>query len=299
MATTYSRPSSHKKIRAPVFEPIVPPRSETFVWRCDDYPLPWSVWNNHPECEIHLIRNTEGTCYVGDYIGPFTSGDLYLVGRDLPHNWVTPLPPGEIAEQRDVVIQFDQERLFRAAEALPELNRLMHLLHLAQRGLSFHGQTRRNGAALVEAIGTAAGLDRLSLFFELLHLLSTTEEHRVLSSDGFAPNLDAKANQILRDVLQHLAAHLDDDIRLSDMAAIAGMTESSFSRFFKKNTGNTFTRHLSELRTSKACHLLASTDKAVTEICHDVGYFNISNFNRAFRDVRGMTPSQYRHLARS
>lgn len=43
--------------RVPVYEPIAPPPAESFVWRCDDYPLPWTVWNNHPECEIHFIRN--------------------------------------------------------------------------------------------------------------------------------------------------------------------------------------------------------------------------------------------------
>jgi hypothetical protein len=58
------RTASEHQRRAPVYEPIVPPPSESFVWRCDDYPLPWTVWNNHPECEIHFIRNASGTCYV-------------------------------------------------------------------------------------------------------------------------------------------------------------------------------------------------------------------------------------------
>lgn len=284
---------------APVYEPIVPLPSESFVWRCDDYPLPWSVWNNHRECEIHLIRSAAGTCYVGDHIGPFEAGDLFLIGRDLPHDWVTPLPPGAVIERRDVVIQFDQERLLAAAELLPEFSRVARLLGKAQRGLSFHGQSRRDGVALVEAIGEVAGLDRLSLFLKLLHVLCTARDCRVLSSEGFTPNLDAEANRILREVLGHLASHLDEEVRLSDMAKLAGMTESSFSRFFKRNTGNTFSRHISELRTGKACELLSNTDKAVTDICHEVGYHNLSNFNRVFRDLRGMTPSRYRQLSQS
>lgn len=299
MAQPDRRPVPDKITRAPIYEPIVPRHSETFVWRCDDYPLPWCVWNSHTECEIHLIRNAQGTCYVGDYIGPFAAGELYLIGRNLPHNWVTPLGPGEMIEQRDVVVQFDQDRLIKAAEFLPELNRLSRLLKLAERGLKFQGEACARGTMLVEAIGKAAGLERLTLLFELLHLLATTVEVQILSSESFAPNLDAETNLILRNVLQHLAARLDDDIRLSDMAEIAGMTESSFSRFFKKNTGNTFTRHLSELRTNKACQLLAATDRRVTEICSDVGYVNISNFNRIFRELRGMSPSKYRQLAQT
>lgn len=108
---------------------------------------------------------------------------------------------------------------------------------------------------------------------------------------------DAGANHILREVLKHIALSYHEEVRLADLAAIAGMTESSFSRFFKRMSGNTFTRHLTELRTAKACELLAQTDKPVTEICYEVGYINISNFNRAFRSVRGMTPSRYRSLA--
>lgn len=236
---------------------------------------------------------------MGDYIGPFEAGHLVLVGPNLPHNWVTLLPPGDVVEQRDVVIQFDQERLLIAADTLPELGRVERLLQRAQRGLSFHGQARRDAVALVEALGAAAGLARLSLFFQLLHILGSTRDYRMLSSEGFTPNLDAKANRILRDVLQFLSVHLDEEIRISDMAEMAGMTDSSFSRFFKRMTGNTFTRHISELRTGKACELLAHTDKPVTEICHDVGYVNISNFNRAFRELRGMTPSKYRQLSQS
>ena len=226
-------------------------------------------------------------------------GELYFIGRNLPHNWVTPLRPSELIKGRDVLVQFDQDRLLRSAEVLPELQRLTRLLQTAERGLRFDGQARKEGGALLEAIGSAPGLKRLSLFLELLHLLATTQEYRVLSSAEFAPNPDIAANAILRDVLQRLAERPEDEIRLSKMARIAGMTETSFSRFFKKNTGNTFTRHLSELRISKACQLLPDTKKSVTEVCQDVGYDNLSNFNRAFRTLRGMTPSGYRKLSQA
>jgi len=285
--------------KPPVQEPIFPDYSESFVWRQDDYPLSWSVWNSHPECEIHLITSSEGTCYVGDYIGPFSAGDLYLVGRNLPHNWVTALRPSQTITGRDILVQFDQTRFARSAETLPELQRLARLFQLAERGLCFQAATREEGGVLLEAIGRATGLRRLSLFIELLGLLATTKDYCVLSSAEFSPNPDAKANAILRDVMKRLADSPEDDIRLSRMAKVAGMTETSFSRFFKKNTGNTFTRHLSELRISRACQLLVHSHKAVTEICHEVGYENLSNFNRTFRALRGMSPNAYRKLSRA
>ena len=165
--------------------------------------------------------------------------------------------------------------------------------------MTFHGEARARGAALIEAIGVSSRLARLSKLFELLDLLCQTADYTVLSSAGFVPSMDVAANKVLADVFHYLAENLEGDVRLSRVASIAGMTETSFSRFFKKRTGNTFSRHLSELRIGKACGLLANTDLPVTEVCQDVGYANLSNFNRAFRELRGMTPSRYRSLSKT
>ena len=277
----------------------MPLPTETFVWRCDDYPLSWSVWNTHKECEIHLIRNAEGTCYVGDHIGYFSPGDLFLIGAELPHNWATPLPAGQVIPNRDVVLQFDEDRLKSASTAMPELAHLDHLLLLARRGIVFHGAARQDGGAKLESIGQYSGLQRLTKLLELLDILARTNDYTLLSSAGFSPKLDQRSSDILTKVFRHMSDNLGQELRLSTVADLAGLTESSFSRFFKDKTGNTFTRHLAELRTGKACELLARTTLPITEICGEVGYENLSNFNRAFRDLRGMTPSQYRKLARA
>lgn len=291
--------ASLTKQSSPIIEPIVPLPSESFVWRCDDYPLTWTVWNTHKECEVHLIRNAEGICYVGDHIGHFVPGDFYLIGSELPHNWVTPLGERQVIVGRDVVLQFDEDRLRNASAFIPEMARIERLLTLARRGMVFHGAARKDGAALLEEIGQCSGLRRFAKLLELLHLLSRTKDFTTLSSGGFSPKLDERANRILAKVFQHLAENFANNVRLSVVARLAGMTETSFSRFFKEKTGNTFTRHITALRTGKACELLSRTDMPITEISGEVGYDNLSNFNRAFLAVQGMTPSQYRKLSRS
>lgn len=283
----------------PVYEPIVPSATECFVWRTDDYPLSWSVWNSHPECEIHLIRNAGGTCHIGDHIASFAPGDLFLVGRGLPHNWVTPLRPGERVADRDVILQFDEDRILETSIALPEISGLKALLTLARRGIVFHGQTRDRGAYFMEKIGYATGLERLSLFFALLHILSTSSEHKLLSSTGFAAQARLATNGIIREVLTWMASNYHTDVRLAQAAAAAGMAQTSFSRFFKRNTGTTFSHYLSELRIAKACELLLRTELPVTVISSEVGYDNLSNFNRTFKNSRGTTPGVYRRTARA
>ena len=281
----------------PVVEHVVTDQAESFLWRLDDYPWERNVWNVHPEYEIHLVRNASGIALVGDHIERFEPGYLAIVGSYLPHDWVTPTLPGELIEGRDIVLQFDPDRVRRAAVLLPECAELGPFLALARRGLAFHGEARRSGAQDLELMGSMRGLERLALFLRLLHRMAVSDEYRVLSSPGFAPNLDGQAQDAIQQALAYLLKNFTGDVRLPDLSRLLGMSDWAFSRFFRKNTGNTFTDYVATLRTGLACKLLAETNLPVTSICFEVGYTNVSNFNRIFRTHRGMTPSAYRRLA--
>ncbi|ACB95952.1 AraC family transcriptional regulator [Beijerinckia indica] len=284
--------------KRPVFEHILAEATDSFVWRLDDYPFKRMGWHIHPECEIHLIRESSGIELVGDHIGEFAPGRLTIVGGDLPHDWVTSLSPGETVRGRDIVVQFDAGRWCQAAAILPELAMLEPFLARASRGLGFHGETREKGAQILESMGQARGLDRLCLLFRLLALLAGSHEYEILSSEDFMPNRDPAMVDTVQQVMSYLFDHFTSDIRLTDLANMVGMSESAFSRFFQKNSGNSFTDHVMKLRLGRACKLLADSDMPITDICFEVGYANISNFNRNFRQQRGLTPSLYRRWAR-
>jgi AraC-like DNA-binding protein len=284
--------------KPPVFEHIMVEPSESFLWRCDDYPWERNVWNYHPEYEIHLVRNASGVALVGDHIGHFGPGHLTVVGSGLPHDWVTMVTPGTRILQRDIVVQFDPGRIRTAASTLPELAQIEPFLKRGLRGLSFQGETQRLAATMLEEMGRMSALARLSHFLRLLHLLSASEDYEVLSSEAFTPNLDISALATIQSALGFIHQNFNRDISLGDVADIVTMSETAFSRFFKKNTGNNFSEHVTILRVAEACKLLSDTTKAITDICFEVGYSNISNFNRKFKERRGMTPSRYRELAR-
>ena len=281
----------------PAFEHIVTDVTESFLWREDDYPWERNVWNYHPEIEIHLIRKASGMAFVGDYIGEFHPGYLTVVGRNLPHDWVTTTAPGELIEGRDVVIQFDPDRIRTIVDALPEVAQLESFFQRSERGLVFHGAALAEGTEIIERMGRVEGFPRFSLFIRLLDLLGSTSEFEVLSSLEFAPKLDAETLDVLQRALIYIFENISTDMHLTELAGLAGMGESAFSRFFKKNTGNSFTDHVNKLRIWRACKLLAESDMPVTEICFEVGYLNISNFNRTFLRQHRMTPSAYRRLS--
>ncbi|WP_336314299.1 MULTISPECIES: AraC family transcriptional regulator [unclassified Shinella] len=281
----------------PTFEHIITGIDESFLWRLDDYPWERNVWNFHPEFEIHLIRKGTGIAFVGDYIGAFSATYLTVIGSDLPHDWVTMTAPGEVIEGRDVVLQFHPDRIREATRLIPEFAQLEDFFSRAQRGLVFHGETLARGADLVERMGAEKGVARFALFLQLLDLLGTSSDYDILSSPEYSPKLDAETLDVLQRALVFIYRNFATDIRLADVADLAGMSESAFSRFFKKNTGNTFTDHVNKLRIWQACKLLAEGDTPITDICFEVGYMNISNFNRTFLRQHRMTPSAYRRLA--
>ncbi|EJN02504.1 AraC family transcriptional regulator [Phyllobacterium sp. YR531] len=269
---------------------------QSFRWFTHDYPYRLACWNYHPEYEIHLITQSSGTVFAGDYIGDFQPGNLCLVGSNLPHEWVSTNYGDEVLKNRDMVLQFDPAIFSRAADIMPEMAAPRLLLEQALRGLQFYGTAEEQGIDLMYRIGKVQGLQRLALFFELISLMVETDEKIILSSHDYAPDLDAGSAAIMQRVTAYILGNIHDDVRMSVAADLAGMTPSTFSRYFKKTTGKNFVDYVHKLRIGRACNMINQQEEPITSICFNVGYKNISNFNRHFKRECGLTPSAFRKL---
>ena len=86
------------------------------------------------------------------------------------------------------------------------------------------------------------------------------------------------------------AEHLD----VPAVAALAHVSEAHFIRSFRATFGETPHRYLQRRRVERAMFLLRETGRTVTEICLDVGFTSLGTFSRTFRDIVGMTPTEYR-----
>ena len=73
------------------------------------------------------------------------------------------------------------------------------------------------------------------------------------------------------------------------------MSTSSFNRFIKKRAGKTFINYVNDVRLIYATKQLINTDMSVSEISYNCGFNNISNFNRIFKKIKKITPSNYRN----
>ncbi len=271
-----------------------PPDEVGFV-RCLEhgYPTPLARWHYHDEYELHLITSTSGKAFVGDWIGPFQAGHLVLTGPRLPHNWVSMDMPEHGVTQRDLVIQFPHEPLVKAAETIPELRDVLPLLERAKHGIEFFGLSE-TAERHWKRVKTARSLRRLTAFCDYLADLAACTDYRLLSSVQLQSDDDDASIDQIHAVVSRITDHLADDHSAGALAAELGMSESRFSRFFRKATGNTFTDFVNRVRISRACQLLMDTDQQVTHICYEVGFNNVANFNRRFLEIKGMTPTEFR-----
>lgn len=98
----------------------------------------------------------------------------------------------------------------------------------------------------------------------------------------------------MRIVLKYVENNYPKKITIADIAEVAGFSESHFMRYFKETMGTSFIDYLKDYRLTMAARLLQSSDNAIIDIASDVGFDNISYFNRAFKAKYGVSPRNYR-----
>lgn len=270
-------------------------KGESFAAWMHGYPFRTVRWHYHPEYEIHLVVATSGRFYIGDHIGRFEPGQLIMTGPNLPQNWISEIEPGETVPARSLVIQFPEKFAEDCIAGMAEMEALVPLLERSHRGLLFDQATSAIVRPRIERLIEAQGLMRLSIFWEILDILVKAPEPEVLASLSYELDLSNINASGINRAIAYLREHLTDDIDEHDLAGMVGHSPSSFSRAFKRHTGTTLVRYKNQLRVDLAClALLTRPDIKVAEICYETGFSNLSNFNRHFQKLKGMSPSQFR-----
>ena len=123
--------------------------------------------------------------YVGDHIGQFGAGQLFLVGSDLPHNWITPYTGNRLLKARDIVLQFKPEVFVSKNNPFPELDGLDDLFRNAARGIEFLGNAAKQGGEILESMDGSGSVEDLSKMLKLLSLFAETDEYKLLASEAF------------------------------------------------------------------------------------------------------------------
>jgi AraC-like DNA-binding protein len=193
---------------------------------------------------------------------------------------------------------FSEEFISGCLAIFPELRFVERLLKGASRGLKFGASLSERAEPLMRALLQAEGAKRISLFIEMLDLLGHDPARVSLASAKFLLDPSAYMSTAMNAVLDFVGRNVTGELREAKLAKLNGQSVSAFSRSFRKHTGLTFVQYVNAMRIELACQHLTQDDLTITEICYEIGFNNVSNFNRQFLLLKGMPPSKFRTLYR-
>ncbi|RPE12186.1 AraC family transcriptional regulator [Chitinophaga lutea] len=254
-------------------------------------------WHFHPEYQLFVVLRGTGTRFTGDHLAPFRQGDFVLTGPNLPHMWQS--DPEYFEGNKDlwtegIVVYLPEDFLGNGFLEKKEAWQMRQLLTRSSQGIEFYGNTNQQATLLMQQILLQHDFGRILSLLQLLHLLSQSTECRQLASAGYTNQLKASDTERMNSVHAFVMKNFREKITLDEVAAIANMTPTSFSRYFKTHANKNFSDFLTEIRIGYACKLLMDENIDVAQVCYDSGFYTLSNFNRAFREITGYNPLAYR-----
>lgn len=251
----------------------------------------------HPECELNFIENAKGAQrIVGDSIEEIDEEELVLVTNPhLEHAWKDYRNVSK--NIHEITIQFHPDLLTDTFLNKNQMISIRQLFRHAERGVAFSRESIAKVRPLLKTL-TCENDSFYSLIklLIILHELSIDKGMRELSTGQFAANVmhQHSSDESLGRVMDYLSRHYSEVIRLSEVAEMVNMSESSFCRFFKQHTSKSFIDFLTDIRLGAASRALIDSSLSIAEIGHDCGFNNLSNFNRIFKKKKGVTPSEFR-----
>lgn len=239
-----------------------------------------------------------GTRFVGDGIEKFGPGEIVLIGKNLPHLWLNDKiyfdeNPGLMAKA--FVVHFD-ENFAGGLLKIPEMAQIDNLIELARCGLKFEDASNPNIIKRVKKMFESTGYDKVIALLDVLKCLSEQKKYKMLSSTGYINSFKELHNTKIVRVYEHIMNNFKEDISLESVASLANMNPSAFSRYFKGIHKKTFTQYLNEVRVGYACKLLIEEKCSIAGVSFEAGFNNLSNFNRQFKSLKQMSPSEYMKL---
>lgn len=251
--------------------------------------------HTHPEVQITLILKSSGTCFIGNSIGSFEPGEIYIIGSQIPHIFKnSPQYYTQTGNNAHCLTLFFKPEAFGATFFnIPELQRIKNFILKSKHGLKLEKSEGFSYQADFTALLNQSGYKRFISFLELLHNLARNEHLKLLSNTTFTPEENEDDGKRLNDVISYITNHYTQKITVDEIAAISNLSTPAFCRYFKVHTRKSFITYLNEYRIGIACQLLLSGEKNVAEICYLVGFNNVSNFNRQFKSITGTSPSKY------
>lgn len=247
-------------------------------------------WHMHKEIEVVAVTAGYETYNFIDGSACLEKGDIIVVASNVPHYTVQP------ANCRTGIINIQFDKSFITSEmgdliySFPFLSGkeffVLKNTEVYKTEKFFQMLQNVSNEFSKKEIGYKTVIkSELSRFVTLI----------IREGDFYSENHIKTATQKnFESVIEYIERCYDRKITLEDLSEKAGYSYNFFCKFFKEHTGMSFVDYLNGVRIKNAKNLLLTTDDTVTDICLKTGFSSLSYFNRVFKNLNGITPTEYR-----
>lgn len=285
-----------------LYEKIIPADGYSFSKRNFIFKHFPSDWHYHPESELILITGGFGKRFVGNGVSEFREGDVALIGANIPHFHMSDKC---YYENNDLccsseVIQFTQDIFPSGFDSMREFKQIYKLLKNSERGIVFDDEeVVKEVREMFPVFESLKGINILTELYRILDLLGKVKNYRYLSTlDYEREYIGYEHNTPVARTYQYLMNNFKNSIKLKDIAEYAGQNHTALCRNFKQSTGKNIFVCLLEIRIEFAYKLLTNSDFSIIQVAYEAGFSNISHFNHKFKQLSGISPTEYRKIHR-
>lgn len=247
-------------------------------------------WHYHPEIELVYVNNGSGKRQVGLNLSNYNDGLLILVGSNLPHTGFTDYFDDE---RKEVVIQFKENFLGDSLKEVFEFKNIFNLLKTSKKGIVFEGDIKKKIGLAMLGLQYETSFQKVITLITILNDLSRCKNYEILNISNYNIN-GINENERIRKAFNFIKDNYKKEVSLEKVSKEVHMTVPSFCRYFKSQTNKTFIQFLIEYRINNALKLLTQSDKDIKNISYECGFNNYSHFNRSFKKINLISPSDYR-----
>lgn len=269
-------------------------RNQSMFAKRENIPNLDNNWHFHEEFELIYTIKGNGVRVVGDSLSHFKNTELVLVGSGLPHLWIN-----EDVEEDDgvvdvVIVKFTEKLSGKELFTIPEFSGIYRMLKESNRGILFCKEDIGKVHDLLIDITKYQGAQRIINLLSILQLLSESDDCSLLASLEFSLQSSSTDDDRLGKIINYISHNFTEQITLDDISKETAMTTNSLCRFFKSRTNKTVFQFINEFRLGKACQMLINGNHSVSEICFFSGFNSLTSFNRVFKSIKGVSPTEYK-----
>ena len=270
---------------------IPKPDNEALVYQEERLNVLYDQLHQHNEIQISYVEKGAGTLIVGDTINTFAPGDILILGGYLPHVFRTDTKFSD--ETVVYTLFFDKNSFGKHFFDLPDMEIISEFFNDSEYGMKIL-TPKDKIINLFLKLKNQNKVQRISSLLRIIDLI-TKAEKTPLSSFVYKKKYTDDEGKRMNEVFHYAMENYMEPITLKEISEIANMSRNAFCRYFKKRTNKTFFQFLIEIRIEHACkQLYSNPDQSIASISELCGFQNTANFNRKFKEVKGMTPSHYR-----